>query len=342
MEIRYPFLLIILIILLIIFISYNKETKNDYHKGSKIANTNYIKNTKYYQKKLKQYKYIKHLTILLFISAIISSIILLSRISKYDKYNDETYNRDIFLCMDVSSSVDELNLELVESLKNTVNNLHGERFGISIFNTSSVILVPLTDDYEYVTNTLDQIQKSIKINNPTKYKNYKEDNYLYTSSYIYSGTIEGNEQRGSSLIGDGLASCTYNFSNIEEKRTRIIILSTDNDLAGTPLFTLNKAAQLSKSKGIKVFGIGTKLMTNSNRLSFQESVEITGGKYYEHSQSTANSIIEDIEKTSKSILKKNTTIKTIDIPEIPFIILILSIIGIICISKKVEQWKYSQ
>ena len=335
MEIKYPFILITIPVILITYLIFNRKKKDNYTSGSKIANTDYIKKSKYYKNRIQKYKFIKITTITFFLSAIVSSTLLLSRISKIDTYNNELYNRDIFLCMDVSASVDELNIELIDSLKKTVTKLHGERFGISIFNTSSIVLVPLTDDYEYITNTLDQIKKSIKVNNPMNYGTYNGDDYLYISSYIYSGTIEGNEQRGSSLIGDGLASCVYSFSNLNEDRTKIIIFSTDNDLAGTPLFTLDKAAQLSKNKGIKVFGIGTKIMKDTNRKSFQNSVVKTGGKYYDHSKSTVNSIVDDIEKTSKSLLKNNTTTKDIDLPEIPFIILIISIFGFIYMSKKV-------
>ncbi|MFR5029176.1 MAG: hypothetical protein ACLTDF_10800 [Coprococcus sp.] len=40
------------------------------------------------------------------------------------------------------------------SSKKTVDELQGERFGIVIFNTSPVLLTPLTDDYEYVKDHL--------------------------------------------------------------------------------------------------------------------------------------------------------------------------------------------
>ena len=335
MEIKYPLLLIALPIVVIICLVLIKKKNEDYKEGSKIANTEYLKNSKYYKKIIKKYNFIKITTTILFFISIISAIILLARISKVETIDNEIYNRDIFLCMDVSSSVDELNEELVDSLKKTVNSLHGERFGITIFNTSPVVLVPLTDDYEYVIDTLDKIKKSIRANNSIEYGTYNDDDYLYISSYIYSGTIEGNEQRGSSLIGDGLASCVYNFSKLEEKRTRIIIFSTDNDLAGKPYFTLGEAAELSKSKNIKVFGIGTKIMKENNKIEFKNSVLKTNGKYYEHSKSTTDTIVKDIEKTSKSLLKENKITKSTDIPEIPFIIMIISIIGLIYMSKKV-------
>ena len=76
-------------------------------------------------------------------------------------------------------------------------------------------------------------------------------------------------------------------------------------------------------------------MKDANRTSFQNSVVKTGGKYYDHSKSTVSSIVDDIEKTSKSLLKNNTTTKDIDIPEIPFIILLISILGLVYMSKKV-------
>lgn len=335
MEVRYPFLIVIIILIFVIYFIFFKKKKIDYTKGSKIANTEYIKNTDYYKNIVKKYNIYKISIFILFIICFICSSILIVRLSTVKVISNNEYNRDIFLCMDVSASVDDLNLELIDSLKKTVNNLHGERFGISIFNTTSIVLVPLTEDYDYVTDVLDQIKESIRANNTLKYGIYTNDDYLYTASYIYSGTLEGNDIRGSSLIGDGLATCVYSFSNLDTDRSRIIILSTDNDLEGTPIVTLDKAAEISKSKNIKVFGVGTKLMKDQDRLDFKNAVKITNGKYYDHSYSTANSIVNDIDNTSKSLLKKEVETKEIDLPEIPFIIMLLSMFGIIFISKKV-------
>lgn len=335
MEVRYPFLIILIILIFILYFVLFRKKKNNFTKGSKIANTEYIKNTDYYKNMIKKYNIYKTILLILFIICFICSSILIMRLSKVKVINNKEYNRDIFLCMDVSASVDELNLDLIDNLKKAVNNLHGERFGISIFNTTSVVLVPLTEDYDYVSDVLDQIKKSIKVNNSSRYGSNYNDDYLYTASYIYSGTLEGNDIRGSSLIGDGLASCVYSFSNLDADRSRIIILSTDNDLEGTPIVTLEKAAQISKSKNIKVFGVGTKQMKDQDRIDFKNAVNITNGKYYDHSRSTANSIVNDIDSTSKTLLKKQVETREIDLPEIPFVIMLISMIGIIFISKKV-------
>lgn len=337
MEIRYPFVIVIVLIIFICSFMVFKKKINVYKKGSKIANTEYLKNTNYYKKKIREYNFAKKILLTLFCIAIICSTILVSRLAKIETSNINQYNRDIFLCMDVSRSVDELNLELIQSLKNVVNKLHGERFGISIFNTSSVVLIPLTDDYDYVIEVLDEMEDSIKLINSSNPSKYYDDSYYSTLGYIYLGTIEGNETRGSSLIGDGLASCVYSFSNLEEDRTRIIIFSTDNDLQGTPIVTLDTASKISKSKGVKVFGIGTKDMKKTAKDSLREASLKTGGKFYEHSKSTVNDIVNNIEETSKSLLDNQIETKELDIPKIPFIILLISLVGIVIFSKKVAK-----
>ena len=304
MALKYPLLIIILPIIIIGYLFYNKKKELESKKGSKIANTLFVKNTTYYKKLLKSYNFYKTILYSCFIIAIISSIILCSRLQKVETNNVNEYKRDIFLCMDVSASVDDLNIKLIDNLKETVNSLQGERFGISIFNTTSVLVSPLTDDYDYIISSLNEIENSIKANNSNYYTNYLDDDFYYIRNYIYSGTIEGNEERGSSLIGDGLASCIYSFPKLEEeKRSRIIIFSTDNELAGTPLITLDKAAQIGKKKQIIVYGIGTTVMKDKDRKEFKSAVELTNGKFYEQSQKAVKNIVNDIEKTSKSLVE---------------------------------------
>ena len=331
MAIKHPLLLILLPILILLYLHTKKEKKEKKVK-TKIANTFFVKNSEYYKKILKNYQTYKTILYLSFIVAIISSILLISRIQKVEVNNIDEYKRDIMLCMDVSGSVDQLNIETIENLKKTVNSLKGERFGISIFNTTSVLVAPLTDDYDYITETLDEIEKSIKANNGTASQS-NDANYIYTRNYINSGTIEGHEARGSSLIGDGLASCIYSFPKIEEERTRIIIFTTDNDLAGTPIVTLEKAAEISKSKNIPVYGIGTKQMKDTDRSDMKKAVEKTGGIFYQQSEGSVKDIVNNIEKTSKSLIHTKTQTKETDLPTIPFLLLFVSL-GIILISSK--------
>ena len=336
MELRYWFVFVIGV-LCVVFLFFFKYKRNNYkyNGGKKIANTKYIKRSSYYKKLLKKYKTLTLLCEFVFLIVILISFFLLARPTFVDKVKIDEYNRDIFLCMDVSFSVNNLNKEIIDSLKDTVNNLKGERFGISIFNTTSVLLVPLTDDYDYVLNVLEQLYDSIVAVNNNDLSSF------YDYNYLISGTQEGSELYGGSLIGDGLVSCINSFSNLDEERSRIVIFSTDNEVpAGSkPIFSLAEAANYSKKNNVVVYGIATKNIYNDNKKSFRDAVELTGGELFEESSSdTVDNIVENIEQASKNLIEGEVeTIKT-DVPNVSFIILLLFTFILFVLIKKVNYY----
>jgi len=333
MELIYPFVLIIGIPVIIVLILLKFKKSDSYENGRKIAGTEYIKELPYYKELIKKYKKLTYLIESVCIFLILMTLILLSRPAKIENIENQNHSRDIFLCMDVSASVDELNFELVDNLKKTVNSLKGERFGISIFNSSSVLISPLTDDYQYILEELDKLHESIEIN----MKNNSSIDKWEESQYIIYGTQEGADIRGSSLIGEGLASCVYNFSNIEEERSRIIIFTTDNNLAGKEIINLIDSAKLCKEKNIIVFGIAPDTIQENDEEELKKAIEFTGGKYYTMSdKSQVQDIINNIENTSKSFIEGNREIRKYDKPLIPFIFVIIGITVLFILDKKVN------
>jgi len=332
MELIYPFILILGIPFLIFLIVKNFKKKDaQYNNGRKVANTQYIKNSAYYKKIIGKYKILFYFVQGVCLVSILFSMILIARPAKKDTKDSKEYKRDIFLCMDVSMSVNEVNEKLVDSFKKVVKGLQGERFGITIFNTTSVLLVPLTDDYEYVLDILDQLEESFRANIDNDYSDF------YTLNYILEGTVEGSEERGSSLIGDGLASCVYNFPALDEDRSRVIIFSTDNDLAGDELISLKDAAKLAKKNIITVYGIAPDDIWSDNEEEFEEAMEIAGGELYKASSpSKVFKIINNIEEKEKSLIEMPKEIKKIDVPQIPFIILLVSVVALFVLIRKVD------
>ena len=336
MEIKYPIIIVIGIILFILtFMIQIKGIKKNGNKN-KVANTGIIKNTNEYKKLVKKYRRVLYFLYVLVFIALLSSSVLSSRIIEEQTIKNDIYNRDIMLCMDVSGSVLELNGKLVESYKEVVNNLKGERFGISIFNTSSYLLVPLTTDYDYIEESLDKIGKSIDYhNNYEKYKNQDLDEILELSSYILYGTTVGIE-RGSSLAGDGLASCIYDFPSLNENRSRIIIFSTDNEVYGDEYIDVEGAAKIAKNKNITVYALAPEASNESALAKLKNAAEITGGKYYyQENTSTVKNVIEEIEKKEKSILEGPSKTLINDYPSIPLIIIVLSFFILLIIDKVV-------
>ena len=341
MELMYPFVILVIIVILIFVLVIKNKKDDKYKNGIKVANTQYIKSIPYYKEIVKKQKFFSAIVICFAIISIIFSSILIAR-PVTSKVTEETkYSRDIFLCMDVSTSVNDLNENLVSTLKDTVKNLQGDRVGISIFNTSSTLIVPLTDDYDYVLDTLENLQKALKVNNEADYN---------LQQYIRAGTLVGNPERGSSIISDGLASCVYNFPDLNENRSRIIIFSTDNEMSGEPIITLSEAANLCKEKNITVYPIAPSSVRKTDLEGLKNVAEVTGGEVYTETTSntttsivkTKNNIeeiykelIKNINEKAKSVTKTSVKKDKVDVPFIPFTILVCSILILVILDRKV-------
>lgn len=335
MELKNQFMIGIGILVLVILFVFRFKGKNSYKGGKKVTGISYIENEPYFKKKVQQYKALTYILIGTFIIAILTSFWLLARPCKTVTTEKENYNRDIILCIDVSASVDNLNMQLVEELKDTVKKLKGERFGIVIFNASAVMLSPLTDDYTYTIDLLDQIGKSLEANISGDFSSGK---YLYESNYLIEGTLVGAEERGSSLIGDGLATTVYDFPDLKEERSRIIILSTDNELEGTPIVTLDEAASICRQNNVVVYGVGTKEMSDDEKNGMEDAVEKTGGKFFvEEESGTVHEIVNRIEKSGKNLIKGKKQIQKVEIIEVPVVILIASVFIMFLTAKITKQ-----
>ena len=329
MEIKYPYLILITIIFIIAVILIFRRKKRNYSKGSIISNTKYVKNTSYYKDLFIRYKIITILLLFIVSGVLIANAVLTARVQEIKENSDTDYNRDIMLCMDVSGSVSSLNMSLVNQLRDVVNGLQGDRFGVTIFNSTAITIVPLTKDYKYVDKILDTVSRSF---NAQINGDYKTDKYIY--NYIYQGTTEGD--RGYSLIPDGLMSCGLTFKESEENRTRVIIMSTDNSLAGTAVFNLEEAAQYLKDNNIILYGIGTNFMYGKNLTEYKRAVNITGGKYFNPNRSSMSKVVKEIDGLSKAAVEVNAESYRTDRPESIFIVLVLLISLLFIITRQVK------
>ena len=335
------------------------KRKIKYRGGVKAANTSFVKELSIYKTRKNMYRVVSVVLELCIITSLVASLVLVARPAKKETVNNGTKKRDIFLCMDVSYSIYELNADLVDSLQDVVAGLDGDRFGVCIYNTSSVLYVPMTDDYDFVIGKLEESKEYFALQKEYMDKYYNPDTgYLeYNTSeydefaeyqekleYYDAGTLVNNYTKGSSLIGEGLASCMYSFPRLDdEDRTRIIIMSTDNaqEAISKPLVELDEATDLCKKNDIKVFGIFPNReawsgMNNSDYDKDEEAlktcVEKTGGKFYKQSESlSVDDIIDDIEREEALEVEEVTITKIVDKPEIPIIILLISISTILII-----------
>lgn len=195
-----------------------------------------------------------------------SSVALTARFASVSIFQPDMNNRDIVLCLDVSGSMVDYDAKVLDVFGQLAEGFTGERVSLVVFNASAVTYFPLTSDYAYISDQLAQLSKDFVAQN---------------NSY-YAGTLIGN---GSSLIGDGLASCVTRFDATDTERSRSVILVTDNMAAGEEIFSLQEAGELAVERNVRVYGMNPGDTLAKDYLvelatDFRKAVEVTGGAYY--------------------------------------------------------------
>ena len=271
-----------------------------------------------YKRRLVLYILLKILGIAGLVTSLLSAAYLMGRPSYNKKIDAGVKRRDIYLCLDVSYSLYDLNADFVENLEDVVRGLEGDRVGISIFNTSTVEYMPLTTDMDFTIDKLKELKEYFVLQREymhfhdkynieemtdevfldflgslpkDEYDNFA--NTVYTLDLIDNPVTLDSEVRGSSLIGEGLASCLFNFPYLEDSdRTRVIIMVTDNAQAEKepPAIELAEAADMCKNNDVAVFGIfppeealrDLQPGQNFDNLSsdMRQNIRKTGGEFY--------------------------------------------------------------
>ncbi len=347
MELMYPVAIIIglIIAIFICFKKFNKKTK--YTEGKKVANTKYIKDTPYYKAKVRRYKTLTTIIKILNALCIIIASVLVARPITIQNKAEAQYNRDIIMGIDISTSECEVNIELIKKFKEIIPDIEGDRIGIVIYNTAPIVYCPLTNDYTYVEECLNEIEKQMKIvvanNGSIPYGDGEEGAEI--SSFWYGGAIANSDKRGSSLVGDGLAGTVFSFPDIEEnkERTRIIIFATDNDVAGQEEVSLEDACTICKQYGVNLYAycpsVEMNIYTSKEKIAkYKKAVEENaGGKFYTGKlEKMATNIVKEIKETKTSLLKKSKKTYVTDHPEIFLIITIIIFLILLIIEKRIK------
>ncbi len=232
-----------------------------------------------YRSALRRYRALLALISVAAVLLLVGAIAVASRPASSTSVQSNLDTRDIVLCLDVSGSMIEYDSELVEVFAKLSERFDGERISLVVFNASAVTYFPLTSDYDYVADQLETIAEQ-----------FASDDLSY-----FDGTFFGD---GSSLVGDGLASCALRFDTPEADRSRSVILATDNLVVGDPIFSLQQAGELASERGIRVFGLNpgdtsSKEYLDEYATEFEQVVQSTGGGYYALSDPAAIADIVD-------------------------------------------------
>ncbi|MBM9461782.1 VWA domain-containing protein [Nocardioides sp. zg-536] len=167
--------------------------------------------------------------------AVAGTALLGARFVMVTDEDEALQQRDVVLCMDVSGSMVPVVEDVLDTYVALSAELTEERIGFVMFDANAVTGFALTDDHDEVARRLTAAREELLSEEPV------------------AGTTA--PASGSSLVGDGLASCVQHFDRPDETRARTLVLATDNLVSGDSIYTLPQATDLAVERGVMVFGV---------------------------------------------------------------------------------------
>lgn len=221
--------------------------------------------------------------------------------------------RDIVLCLDVSGSMLPFDAEVLGAFEAMVPSFQGERIALNIWNATTRVVFPLTDDYAVVEEELRVGAELLSID---FFSPFTSPEALRRLEEWFAGTITWTESQ-SSLIGDGLANCVMSFDLADTERARTIILATDNQVAGVPVFTLPEAAEFADERGVRIHALyAAEYPDDAARAEYEQVITSRGGLFYELSDARAvEGIIADIQAQDAAELEDDPKVVELDRPD---------------------------
>ena len=273
----------------------------------------------------------------LLVVCLLSASAVAGRPVRVTERSDALANRDIVLCLDVSTSMINIDASVLKTFSEILEDFDGERVGIVAWNSSAQTIVPLTDDYELLRDQLTELGDVLDID---------PENVTFKQQLAYQEAFGGTVNssiNGSSLAGDGLASCAQAFDNQGLERSRSIILATDNQVIDPDkeqIYPLPDAVKLLNERKIRLFSIYgadddqdfQNLLDKSPKESHEELKTVTEeqgkGRFYDVEDSgTGGQIVKELEKTEVSALGGRKQTRRTDVPQRLVITLSLVLLG---------------
>lgn len=242
-------------------------------------------------------------TAMLSIAAVTLSVVLVTTAVASGRWiyqrveTPEKFNRDIVLCLDISGSMVEYDIQVIDRYLEMLPGFDGERMSLMLWDSTAVQVFPLTDDYAFVETQLTQVRNDMRTE---------------SGSYSY-GT---SNAPGASLIGDGLASCALAFDGeVEDGRSRSIILATDNAVNGSPVISLPDAASFAQAREVKVYGLDANTFEDAFADEYRTSIVQNGGLYYKLTDTASvTGIVDEITTDQTSIMQGAPQLLIVDRP----------------------------
>lgn len=306
------------------YVAWRRRSRDGHGRsGRPVAHSERLTELPEYRRVLRRYRAMLAGLLVVVVVASGAGVLLASRVSNVDVVEPQSYKRDIMLCLDVSGSMTDVDAKIVDTFASLADDLHGERIGLTVFDSSAVQVFPLTDDYDYVRRELTTYRDS--------FQTQGEKGLRY-----WTGTDLG---QGASLIGDGLSSCVLGFDGDKSStRPKSIVLATDNYVNGSPIFTLKQAGALAAKRDVRVYAIDPVDYSADGKpdavaLDLKTVVESTNGGFYALSdRDTVPAIVQKIADQEAGLFTGSKRLVVSDHPvplTIALLLLVTAVLGLL-------------
>lgn len=284
-----------------------------------LANTARLSSSPRFVALMRRYRLLLGVTLACVVLLTLSAVALSARVASTSTGIPDRLNRDIMLCLDVSGSMTKTDAELLRTFAELAGELDGERIGLTYFGGAAVTVFPLTDDYPFIADLLDE------------HATRMDEGDLAVAAGTYADA-------GSSLIGDGLASCVTRFDRLDSDRPRSVVLATDNLVSGGQIITLDEAGQFAEESDVRVYGINPNDFGGVESESFRAAVERTGGTYHvSDDPSGVDQIVASITAEEAERLEGAPELVVSDQPGIPVALATIAVAVLIGIGWRLER-----
>ena len=307
----------------------------------RIANSAVLLSTPLVRARVRRRRFLHALLAVLVIVGLVAASMVAGRPVNRSVRSSALASRDIVLCLDVSTSMLSADVEILDTFSDLLDTFEGERVALVVWNTTAQTMVPLTDDYDLLRSQFREAGDALDFR-PTLY-NPMSDKYTTT----FSGTMLRDVQ-ASSLIGDGLASCSLAFdTNKVEDRSRSIVLASDNQVVDPDhqqVYSLNDAADLSARENIRLFSLFgsdpstvdpslTGMTLTQARENLKTVTEDHSGFFYEVDDPKAvERIVKELEADQATMLEGDSEVRVTDVPQGYAVWLVTAVVALLVVT----------
>lgn len=260
-----------------------------------VANAAYLTQLASFRSRLQLYRVgLATAAVVALVGGVAAGVVIARPVEK-QVVNSELATRDIVLCLDVSISMVEYDAEIIDQFLDLLETFDGERVALSVWNNGSRTVFPLTDDYTLVREELEIAREALDVDIDTITVSSEAGQRLLR--FLAGAQLSGTSN--ASLIGDGLVTCGQAFDEAEVDRSRTILLASDNQVSGTPIYRLPEAAAYVAERDIGIIGIlsgDPSTGTGGERKEFEDVIDTHDGLFFEASDPSAvDAIVERIQ-----------------------------------------------